>query len=123
MRWPPASGFVVAASLVVAACAGRPADPFTLPPPDGPALSAVIGHEPEVALKLLGPPTLDRREGPARHLQFARAPCVLDLYYYPPEGGGRPVAWFADARTAEGEDMIAAECLARLTAGRPSGPP
>ncbi|WP_448577557.1 hypothetical protein [Thermaurantiacus sp.] len=108
------------APLLLIACA-RTAPPATgIPAEDFAGLSAVINRGPDVALALIGPATLDRREGPARHLQFANQRCVLDLYYYPPAGGGTPVAQYADARLPDGRDIQAGECLSQLRKVRPS---
>lgn len=105
---------ILSAAILLHACARTPPVATAIPVDDRAGLSAVINKGPEVALSLLGPATLDRREGEARHLQFARSPCILDLYYYAPEGGGAPVALYADARLADGRDMLAGECLSKL---------
>lgn len=77
-----------------------------------PGLERLIGRPAEAALALLGAPSLDRREGAARQLQFARAGCVLDLFFYP--RGGAALATFAAARRSDGGAMEAAACLAAL---------
>jgi hypothetical protein len=108
------------APLLLSACAKTPAPTTGTPVEDFAGLSAVINKGPDVALALIGPATLDRREGPARHLQFASQRCILDLYYYPPAGGGTPVAQYADARLPDGRDIQAGECLSQLRKSRPS---
>lgn len=108
------------APLLLAACAKTPPPTTGTPAEDFTGLSAVINKGPEVALSLIGPATLDRREGPARHLQFASQRCVLDLYYYAPSGGGTPIAQYAHARVPDGREIQAGECLSLLRKGRPS---
>lgn len=107
--------------LAVAACAApRPA--LVAPPPvvfaPIPGLERIIGKPPAAALALLGLPGLDRHDGPGRHLQFVRAGCVLDLYYYPDPKAGEPTARFAEARLASGTTDSAARCFAAQTAPR-----
>ena len=67
-------------------------------------------------MALLGNPTLDRSEGKARALQFARAVCVLDIYYWPDAKVGQPVATFAEARLRDGRPQDAGTCLAQQIA-------
>lgn len=93
----------------VAACAPTP-EPVSVPMPLSPTLARVIGQPPETAVQLLGSPSLDRSEGTARHLQFARQGCVLDLFYYP-DGTGRVRATYADARRSDGSAIDAGQCF------------
>ncbi len=86
-----------------------------------PGLERVIGKPEAIALQLLGTPTLDRREGPAHQLQFARANCILDLYFYPDAATGQPAARFADARTPDGKSQDAGTCFIAQTS--PTRPP
>lgn len=109
----PARAPVPALLLLLAACATT-APPATPATPPSAALALVMGKPAEAALALLGAPTLDRREGNARQLQFARGPCILDLYFVPPAGGGVPLASHADARTADGTTLAPSDCLAQL---------
>jgi hypothetical protein len=100
------------------------ATPVVTSAPEPPAyvgLEAVMGRGADVAIALVGPSSLDRREGDARHLQFAGA-CVLDLYYYPPPGSNAAVARHADARLPDGSAIAPGACLARLQSERkPAG--
>ncbi|QMW22101.1 hypothetical protein [Sandaracinobacteroides saxicola] len=102
--------------LLLAACATTPAAPpppaRQAAPPPPPGMERLIGKPPETALTLLGTPRLDRREGPARILQFAGKACVLDLFYYPRPN--TPVATYAAARDPAGTSMAPATCLALL---------
>ncbi|MFN7176148.1 MAG: hypothetical protein ACK4MX_04585 [Thermaurantiacus sp.] len=82
-------------------------------------MEKLLGQPAEVALSLLGKTSLDRREGPARHLQFAGA-CVLDLFYLPSPGAA-PVATHAEARLPNGQDVQPGECLAALLRARTRG--
>jgi len=111
--------------LALAACATTPplvpvAAPVVYVPPPG--LERVLGKPEATAIALLGTPTLDRREGPGHHLQFARTACILDLYFYPDTRTGAPAARHADARTPDGKRQDAGACLLTLTAA-PGKPP
>ncbi len=53
------------APLLLSACAKTPAPTTGTPVEDFAGLSAVINKGPDVALALIGPATLDRREGPS----------------------------------------------------------
>jgi hypothetical protein len=93
-------------------------------------MEKIIGQPVTAATALLGAPTLDRSEGRARALQFARAGCVLDIYYWPDAKAGQPVATFAEARLRDGRAQDAGACLAQQLAGSavvrppdPSAPP
>jgi hypothetical protein len=110
------------AVLLLAACATAPAPSLeTRPPPSAPTggMERLLGQPAEAAIKLLGETSLDRREGAARHLQFAGA-CVLDLFYLP-RAGTVPVATHAEARLPNGQDVQPGECLAALLRARPRG--
>lgn len=62
-----------------------------------------------------GTPQLDVREGDARKLQFAGAPCVLDVFLYPLTDGGEQVATWVEARRAsDGAPVDRAACVAAL---------
>jgi len=79
-----------------------------------PGLEGVIGADAEALTRQFGAPRLDVREGDARKLQWSGVPCVLDAYLYPPEGGGRGVATYVDARRGDGRDVDRAACVAAL---------
>ncbi len=78
-------------------------------------LEGVMGRTAGIVTGLFGKPDLDVREGTARKLQFAGPACVLDAYFYPPEGGGEPIVTHIDARQPDGRDMDRASCVAALT--------
>jgi len=79
-----------------------------------PGLEGVIGADAEALTRQFGTPRIDVREGDARKLQWSAAPCVLDAYLYPPDGGGRPTTTFVDARRGDGRDVDRAACVAAL---------
>ncbi len=81
-------------------------------------MDRLLGKPADTALAMLGAASLDRREGIARQLQFAGA-CILDLFYYPKDGG--TIATYAEARLPDGRAFPAGECLALLTRSRPAG--
>jgi hypothetical protein len=105
------------ALAALAGCATRP--PVEAPPPPPPGMERLIGQPAETALQLLGPARLDRREGPARHLQF-RGACVLDIFYYP-RNGQTPVATHAEARLPSGVASSPGDCFVALLKSRPTG--
>ncbi len=112
----------LAALLLLGACAtadrGVPsASPA--PPPD-PGLAALIGKGPDVAIALIGPSRLDRREGDARQLQFGGATCILDLFYYRAPAGNAAVARHAEARRPDGSAIPAGDCFRLLQAAKAS---
>ncbi|MCA3254353.1 MAG: hypothetical protein INF91_01905 [Alphaproteobacteria bacterium] len=116
----------LAALVVLAACAAPQAPVVrapTLPVPptvkQGIGLARVLGHSPEQAIALLGSPTLDRQEGPARVLQFARTACVLDLFLYPDRRSGRVGVTEVDARTRAGAPFDPAACIEAQVAAKP----
>lgn len=81
-----------------------------------------MGASPEAVIAILGAPSLDREEGPARQLQFARGDvCVLDLFFYPrPPAAGR-IATHAEARRRDGSPFDPASCLEAQLLTRPIG--
>ena len=90
--------------------------PATAPPvrynPVG--LEGVIGRTARFLEAEFGRPARDIREGPARKLQYSGAACVLDLYLYPPKGGGEAIVTWVDARRLDGTDFDRASCVAAL---------
>lgn len=82
------------------------------PPPPAPAgLTRVLGHTAAEVQALIGAPTLDRVEGKGRQLQYARGPCVLDLFLYPPAPGQEPRVKYPYARRKNGSPLDPASCL------------
>ena len=116
-------GAVLLAALV-AGCVAPEADAPRVAPPVAPppaptystlGLESVIGRGARALSALFGAPDLDVREGSARKLQFLGPACVLDVYLYPPRGGGDPIATHVDARLPDGRDMDRSSCVAALS--------
>ena len=105
------------AAALLAGCATAP-KPAAAPPP-APGMERLLGQPVDSAIALLGPASLDRREGAARQLQFG-GPCILDIFYYPKAGTGT-VATYAEARLPDGRTFPAGECLALLTRSKTAG--
>jgi hypothetical protein len=105
---------LLSSTLLLAACAStpKPVAPAAAPPPPG--LSRLIGSDAAGVTRLLGPASLDRSEGPGRQLQFVRPPCVLDVFLYPPAGGGAPVVRTAAARKPDGSKIDPGACLSLI---------
>jgi len=61
-----------------------------------------------------GKPRLQIVEGEGTKLQFAGVNCILDVYLYPPAGGGTPRATLIEARNVQGGDVNAQACAASL---------
>lgn len=109
-----------AAGCVPRANVPPPAVAPPLAPPPAPTysthgLESVMGRGARALIALFGNPDLDIREGTARKLQFAGPVCVLDVYLYPPQGGGEPVATHVDARLPDGRDIDRSSCVAALS--------
>lgn len=100
---------------LLAGCASTPKTAPAPPPPPG--MELLMGQPAETALALLGKPRLDRREGPARQLQFAGA-CILDVFYYQ-QPGAVPLATHADSRLPDGSAAAPGECLQKLLQPQP----
>ena len=120
-----AKAAALAAALLLAACAGKPAvKPVATPQPARPhnltviGLESVIGRTVRALETQFGRPDLDIREGKARKLQFSSPACVLDAYLYPPAAGGEPIVTHVDARLPDGRDFDRASCVAALVQAR-----
>jgi len=83
-------------------------------PQVAPGLEAVIGSDADALTRLFGSPRLDIREDDARKLQWSDTSCILDVYLYPPAGGGRQAATYVDARRGDGRDVDRAACVAAM---------
>ena len=100
---------------------GRPSTHLPAPQPRpaptiqiAPGLQGVIGSDAEGLVRQFGQPRLDIKEEDARKLQWSGAACILDAYLYPPQGGGRPIATYVDARRGDGREVDRAACVAAL---------
>ena len=65
-------------------------------------------------IQLFGRPRLQIVEGEGTKLQFAGPNCLLDVYLYPPPGGGYPRATLIEARNVRGDNVSAQSCAATL---------
>jgi hypothetical protein len=104
--------------LSATACAPRPG-PAPAPAPtsasagqaDHRSINGMTAHE---LTQLFGRPRLQIIEGEGTKLQFAGPNCVLDVYLYPPPGGGAPRATLIEARNSQGNDVNAQSCAASI---------
>ena len=111
------SPFALVLLFGLAACATTPPPPPVVQVAPPPGLGRIIGIAAPGVTALLGPPSLDRTEGPARQLQFIRPPCVLDVFLYPGPSG-TPVVRTAAARRPDGSRIDPGACLALLAPPR-----
>jgi hypothetical protein len=88
--------------------------PLPAPAPAEKETTELIGRELREVVSLLGSPSFDRAEGPARQLQFMGANCVMDVFFYPDHGGGRMAATHIEARTRSGQPFDAKACAESL---------
>jgi hypothetical protein len=106
--------------LLLAACAPRPAPtpvsvkPVTQPGPSQHDHRTVNGMAAGELIQHFGKPRLQIVEGQGTKLQFAGPNCVLDVYLYPPPGGGAPRATLIEARNFQGGDVNAQSCAAAI---------
>lgn len=108
-----------------------PTAPITIPPstpspppvagfrmPDileGPGLGGIIEEEADALIRQFGRPRLDVREGDMRKLQFAAAPCVMDIYLYPLSPDSEPVStWIETRRASDGQEVDRLACIQAL---------
>jgi hypothetical protein len=118
-RQAAALGAVMLAAACVSPQTAEPVHRRSAAPPPPPrysplGLEGVIGRTARFLEAGFGKPDLDVREGPARKLQFSGPACVLDVYLYPPRGGGDPIVTYVDARRPDGADFDRASCVAAL---------
>ena len=106
--------------LLLAACAPRPAPtPVPLKPVTPAAQSqhdhrTVNGMTAGDLIQHFGKPRLQIVEGQGTKLQFTGPNCVLDVYLYPPPGGGTPRATLMEARNFQGGDVNAQSSAAAI---------
>jgi hypothetical protein len=124
----PATGAAIAGfALLLAGCAGpaipratppRTAGTRPAPPPVAPPRvvqhNSLIGHDADAAIGVFGKPRLDVTEGVGRKLQFAGDACILDVYYYAPKQGAKPLATHVDARAPDGRVVGIDGCIVAL---------
>lgn len=107
--------------LLLAACAPRPAPAPTPAPvgatpagPDQHDHRTVNGMSASELIQHFGRPQLQIVEGEGTKLQFAGRNCVLDIYLYPPPGGGTPRATLIEARNFQGGEVSAQSCAVAI---------
>ena len=115
---------LAAFTLFLAGCAGpavpRPNQPAAPPPkplstpPRIVQNNSLVGQHANAALSMFGKPRLDIAEGAGRKLQFTGTACILDVYYYAPKQGAKPLATHVDARAPDGRDVGIDGCIVAL---------
>jgi hypothetical protein len=113
---------ILAALLIVAACAPRPAATPTpepastaTPAPSQDGHRAINGMTAGEVMQLFGKPRLQVVEGNGTKLQFAGPSCVLDIYLYPPSSGpASPRVTHIEARNFQGGEVSAQSCAASV---------
>jgi len=109
------------ALIFVAACAPRP-EPTPAPAPVAPTPAVPGQHDHRTVngmtagelIQHFGRPRLQIVEGEGTKLQFAGPNCMLDVYLYPPSGGGAPRATLIEARNFQGGEVSAQSCAAAI---------
>ena len=103
--------------MLLAACSTVPKTgpiPITIRPAPRPSGELVGMSVHDLGLRF-GQPRFQVQEGPGTKLQWAGGGCVLDVYFYPPEGGhGIERVTFADARRPSGADIDVRSCLSMM---------
>ncbi|HEX6742368.1 MAG TPA: hypothetical protein VF079_11315 [Sphingomicrobium sp.] len=107
-------------TLLLSACATRPAQPVVEPPKAAAAVpvkprNTVVGLSASELVGHFGNPALQVREGAGLKLQFRSSRCVLDAYLYPPESGsGVARVTYIDTRLPSGAAADQAACILAL---------
>lgn len=112
---PPPAGPVIGPAAGPAT--GRTPSPAFVAPrvQSGSGLDSVIGADARTLSRRFGETRIDLVEGDARKLQYAASSCVLDIYLYPLQAGGTPVATHVEARARQGGAAFdRAACIADL---------
>ena len=109
--------FIIASTLLLAACATRPEQPqpaqqIPQPQPTSPQARRILGLTPNELVGHFGKPALQIREGNSLKLQFRGRTCVLDAYLYPQSGAYRVT--HVDTRSPSGVDIAQAACIFAL---------
>ena len=82
----------------------------------GDGLGGVIGASARDLSNQFGNARIDLVEGDARKLQYAAPSCILDVYLYPLEAGGAPVATHVEARARQGGGAVdAGQCITAVS--------
>lgn len=114
---------VNAPSSTVRAPVPRPTTPTVgafkaAPVQNAAGLESVLGQRASSLTQRFGKARIDLTEGDARKLQFLGSGCVLDIYLYPREERGEPVATHVEARSlSDGDDTDRARCIREVERG------
>jgi hypothetical protein len=88
------------------------------PPAPPQAATLLHGKEADMVLAKLGKPTLDRRDGRVRLLQFSRPACVLDVVLWRSPASPLQAVHHVESRTAKGVPSDLTTCLKKQYAAR-----
>lgn len=72
----------------------------------------LLGKAPAQVMKMVGAPSLVRRDNLMQHMLFEADACVLDVVYYAADAGAPYVASFVSARDKGSSAYDASACLA-----------
>jgi FtsP/CotA-like multicopper oxidase with cupredoxin domain len=118
-RLIPAST-LLAATLLLAACATRPQQPVAqtpvTPQPTAREQRLLMGASAQTLVGHFGNPALQVREGDSLKLQFRSTLCTLDAYLYPQSGTLKVT--HIDTRTPSGAHADQASCISAIEEGR-----
>jgi hypothetical protein len=94
-----------------------PTAPQLIPLPQE-APTYLTGMEPNQVLAKLGKPSLDRRDGRLRMLQFTGRTCILDVVFWRAPVNPAPGALHVEARSLKGDRTETNACLQKQLAAR-----
>lgn len=78
-------------------------------------IESILGLKASALTGRFGDARIDLAEGDARKLQFTSDACVLDVYLYPMEANGEPVATHVAARERQGGAAVdRAGCIGEI---------
>jgi|GEM_PF-1301060 len=72
----------------------------------------LMGKTPAEVMKMVGTPTLVRRDNLVQHMLFETAACVLDVVYYADDAGAPYLAGYISARSKDSSAYDTKACLA-----------
>lgn len=109
--------FILASTLLLAACATRTPEPQPQAPARAPqapgGATRLLGMSTSELVARFGRPALQVREGTSLKLQFRGRACVLDAYLYPNQTGILTVT-HVDTRSPSGAGTDQATCISAL---------
>jgi len=71
----------------------------------------LLGRSPAEVMKMVGAPSLVRRDNLVQHMLFESKACVLDVIYYADDAGAPYLANYVSARGEDGSAYDAKACL------------